>query len=73
MQTKERIRHESGDKEAWICVCGNKPQLEGFRPCDADGAEVEPVAGWEGLYVCDRCGRIIQGETRKIVGRRTED
>jgi DNA-directed RNA polymerase subunit RPC12/RpoP len=31
---------------------------------------VEPVTGWKNLYVCDRCGRIIQQDTLEVVGQR---
>jgi hypothetical protein len=69
---KEYLTHEPGNEGAWECVCGNKPDSDGFFPCDSDGDEVEPVKGqWEDLYVCARCGRIIQQGTLKVVGRNT--
>ena len=69
---KEFINHESGNDEAWICICGNVPSSDGFYPCDDLGEEVEPRQGvWGGvLYVCDRCGRIINQTTLEVVGRR---
>jgi len=71
MTTKEKITHEPGDKDAWICRCGNTPVYEGFYPCDAAGNEIEPadyIGAW--IYVCDRCGRIIHEGTLEIIGRR---
>jgi len=50
---------------------------DGFFTCDDKGNEVEPIEElWlEPLYVCNRCGRIINQETLEVVGRRglTED
>ena len=68
---KEFIKHESGNDEAWVCVCGNKPSSDGFYPCDATGNEMEPSAGsgWTNLYVCARCGRFFQQGTLEVVGR----
>ena len=34
-----------------------------------EGNEVEPVAGWDNLYVCARCGRIINQDTLEVIGR----
>lgn len=68
--SKEFITHEAGNAEAWICICGNMPVSDGFQPCDEAGKEVEPVTGWKNLYVCDRCGRIIQQDTLEVVGQR---
>lgn len=67
--TKEKIAHEAGKPEAWICLCGNRPSADGFFPCDKAGDEMEPVADWEDLYVCAKCGRIIHQTTLEIVGR----
>lgn len=71
MQTTEKIIHEKGNAEAWICVCGNTPTSDGFYPCDPNGNQIEPVKGWRDLYVCDRCGRIVNQLTLEVVGRRT--
>ncbi len=64
------ITHESGNEEGWVCVCNNTPSTGGFFPCDLKGNEIEPVKGWNRLYVCDRCGRIIEQDTLKIVAHR---
>jgi hypothetical protein len=68
---KEFIKHESGDEDAWVCICGNKPDDDGFFPCNEDGNEVEPTlkSGWLDLYVCFGCGRIINQDTLEVVGR----
>lgn len=43
------------------CTCGNTSDSEGFYPCDKEGEKIEPTTenGWEGLFVCDRCNKII--------------
>jgi hypothetical protein len=69
MTQDEVITHETGNDEAWICLCGNEPSKDGFFPCDEKGNEMEPVAGWGGLYVCARCGRMIDPESRRVVSR----
>lgn len=66
---KEHITHEEGSDEAWICVCKNRPESDGFFACDEDGNEMEPVKGWKDLYVCGRCGRIIKQDTLEVVGQ----
>jgi hypothetical protein len=71
--TKEFIAHEAGNDEAWICVCGNRPDSNGFQPCDEEGNEVEPVSGWKNLYVCERCGRIVRQDTLEVVGQKRSD
>ena len=68
----ERISHEEGDDTAWICLCGNTPHTDGFSPCDTKGQEMEPAAGssWAGLYLCQRCGRVIEQTTLKVIRRK---
>ena len=69
--TRERISHEAGNDEGWICLCGNTPASDGFYPCDEHGNEMDPTkgSGWVNLYVCTRCGRIISQDTLEVVGR----
>jgi len=67
---KNFIRIEASNKDAWICVCGNEPHSDGFYPCDETGNEMEPVSGWNGLYVCHGCGRIIQQDSLEIIGQK---
>ena len=69
METKEKRSHEPGYEDAWTCICGNQPTSDGFYPCNEAGDEVEPVKGWKNLYVCARCGRIINQFTLEVVGR----
>lgn len=66
----EHIKHEAGQPDEWVCLCHNRADADGFFPCDAHGVEVEPDAKWGGtLYVCTRCGRIIDQFTRAVQGR----
>lgn len=44
------------------CVCGNRTYSDGFYPCDKNGEQTEPDEEWEGLYVCDRCGKIYDSK-----------
>ena len=67
--TQEIILLEASERDAWICLCGNEPQSDGFYPCDKTGNEMEPVTGWSGLYVCHRCGRIINQDSLEVIGR----
>lgn len=68
---KEFITHEAGSDEAWICICGNTPVSDGFYPCDKDGNEMTPSIGsdWDSLYVCAKCGRIINQSTLEVLGQ----
>jgi len=69
--TNEHISHEAGDDDAWVCICGNTPPGDGFYPCDENGDEMTPSVGsnWNNLYVCARCGRIINQETLHVLGQ----
>jgi hypothetical protein len=67
----------TGDWLTCVPSCGNEPHMEGFQPCLPDGTEVEPLADgpWGSgpgkyLYVCGRCGRIIDQDTLLVVGRK---
>jgi hypothetical protein len=74
MKTQEKIMHEAGNNEAWICICKNTHTGGGFYSCDEKGNEVEPTAkDWtSGLYVCADCGRMIDPDTLEVVGRNPE-
>ena len=63
------ITVEAGCPWMWVCVCGNRPTEEGFVPCNRMGEAVaEAVEGWlYPLYLCDRCRRIIDGDTLAVV------
>lgn len=65
----EVITHDPNDRDAWRCICGNEPTADGFYPSNQNGNEIEPVKGWNELYVCVRCGRIIDQNTLRVVGR----
>jgi hypothetical protein len=71
IEAKEKIKHEAGNDEAWICICTNTPSDSGFYPCNEDGNEIEPTkrSGWNNLYVCADCGRIIDSKTLEVVRR----
>ena len=69
MANADFIKRDNSDKDAWACLCGNEPEEDGFYPCDKDGNEIEPSTRWNGLYVCLRCGRIIQQDSLRVVGR----
>ena len=68
----EKITHEEQDKTAWVCLCGNTPDSEGFAACNAKGTEIEPIraSGWDKLYVCNRCGRVIDQNDLTVVGQK---
>jgi len=68
MKTREVI---DGDIHWFICRCGNEPYFDGFYSCSKDGEIVSPIINgdWDGLlYVCYRCGRIINQDTLEVVG-----
>jgi hypothetical protein len=69
IDTKEHITNEQGNDEAWVCLCGNRPDSDGFFPCGKDGNEMVPAEGWGNLYVCARCGRIIDQDSLEVVGQ----
>ncbi len=56
--------------DAWVCICGNKPQLLGFYPCDPEGNALEPDGSASGLVFCDQCQRIIDQMTGTVFGFR---
>jgi len=72
MWNEETIGYEGEDKDAWVCVCGNTPSDGGFATCDNNGKPMEPLIGseWDDRYVCNICGRIIEGTSRRVVGKR---
>ena len=52
----------------WKCICGNVPHDAGYFSCDDAGARLENGKE-QGLYLCGKCGRIINGETGEVVGQ----
>jgi hypothetical protein len=69
MNKKERISHPEDDRDAWVCICENRPWDDGFYPCNDRGEEMEPDGEWDGLYICGGCGRTIDCDTLEVVGR----
>jgi hypothetical protein len=72
MSKPEKISHEDHDVDAWVCLCGNTPPSDGFATCNEEGEDMEPTlgGGWTSLFVCNRCGRIVDQRTLSVVGRR---
>jgi hypothetical protein len=70
-KSKQYISREAGDKDAWVCICNNTPCGDGFYPCDDDGNEMSPDiwSNWVNLYVCAKCGRIINQDTLEVIGQ----
>lgn len=58
----------------WECRCGNTHDWEGFDTCDELGGVVESVLGpWDGsVHLCNRCYRVINGDTLEILGSAAE-
>ena len=52
-----------------VCDCGNTPHSDGFQPCGVSGQRIEPTVddGWDGLYVCDRCQKVLNIQELPIV------
>lgn len=48
------------------CTCGNTTHTDGFYPCDNTGNEIEPTKDWNGLYICGRCGKVHDTNTKVI-------
>ena len=67
------IGHEHNEPDTWICTCGNKESTGGFGPCDAEGVDMEPDAGWPDLYRCNNCNIIIRHPSREIVGKAAQE
>ncbi|MGJ8665165.1 MAG: hypothetical protein ACSHW7_02265 [Patiriisocius sp.] len=71
INTRERITL-SNNEDHWVCIYNIHTMDIGFATYDADGNFLEPFQGsWSGLYACQSCGRIIEQETYKAVGKNT--
>lgn len=59
-----------GDNDHWECICGNDTMGLGFQTCNNDGDYIEPIvsSNWSGLYACQSCGRIIDQDSREVIG-----
>jgi hypothetical protein len=49
------------------CLCGNNMNM-GFAPSTKEGSELQPLPS--PYFVCRDCGRIIEQETRQVLGFR---
>ena len=60
-----------GDEYHWECICENDTMGLGFQTCNDKGDYIEPTAtsNWSGLYACQSCGRIIDQDTREVIGQ----
>jgi hypothetical protein len=67
----EFIGHEGNDTFAWVCICGNKTNTDGFYTCDRQGNDIVPTTGsiWGEFYRCGGCGRIIDKRSRRVLGK----
>jgi hypothetical protein len=56
--------------DSWVCCCGNVPSSGGFYSCDADGNHLDACfcSGWDNLYRCGACGRVIDKRTLQVIG-----
>lgn len=68
MNTVEKIK-VSNQGDHWVCPCGNNTMGTGFDTCTTSGTFIEPSTYWEGYYACLGCGRIIDQQTRIIIGK----
>ena len=53
-------------EDVWECTCGNRPDLDGFYPCDPTGHEVEPDpdSDWDvKLLYCVDCSLVMDQST----------
>ena len=71
---EEYIQYQPDDETAWVCLCGNVAEEDGFATCDLLGADMEPYisSAWLGLYRCNRCYRIINQRDLRVLGSAPE-
>lgn len=53
------------------CQCGNTPAYEGFVPYNA--GDDESRHDWQEFVLCNRCGRIMDRDTLKVIGQKPVD
>jgi len=53
------------------CLCGNNPNAQGAYASECNGVEIPEDLNFSGTYCCDRCGRVFDVETGKVVGMRS--
>ena len=58
-----------------LCACMNEPSHDGFRTCHRDGTHDDTLLTLGNdrpvFYHCERCDRIIEETTLKVVGYAT--
>ncbi|WP_316835039.1 hypothetical protein [Pedobacter nutrimenti] len=68
-QAPEYITHAENYPDQWVCLCGNQAESDGFYSCNEKGDQIEPIEGeWDELYICMRCGRIIDQRNLQVTG-----
>lgn len=56
------------------CICGNTPYDQGFHTVDENGEDKDDYSGEDWgtngrvFWLCDKCGRIINGRNLEVVG-----
>jgi hypothetical protein len=67
-----KFNYQQGERYGWECLCGNSDAKDSFKACNSAGERVRNQE-WDGqLYVCNRCGRIIDREGLAVVGVRAD-
>ena len=63
------------DMDWWVCKCGNEPHFDVYSSCSEMGERCEPEEGvWDGKHwLCEKCYRIIDGDTLEILGSCSDD
>jgi hypothetical protein len=58
------------NEDAWLCLCENYAEDDGFYTCDEDGNWIEGFTDgeWDNLYRCQTCGRVIDQRVGKVIG-----
>jgi hypothetical protein len=56
------------DTDSITCACGYSNVAAKFDKCDTNGKLVKRSQKWNGLFLCKKCGRIIDSKYLKIDG-----
>ena len=64
------ISHEIKNPDAWICICGNTPEADGFDTCLPDGRRIDPEGPWQDHFLCNRCESVINQTTVELAWQR---
>ena len=65
-----KISYEIGRPDAWIYICGNTPEADGFDTCLPDGRRIYPEGLWKDHYICNRCESVINQTTLELAWQR---